>query len=343
MLEFDSITYQYDAEPVVSDISFAAAAGEITCVVGPSGCGKTTLLRLAAGLLPMQGGAIRLDNELLCDARQHVPPEKRPVGLVFQEGALFPHLTAAENIGFGIPRNERKRRVPELLQLVGLDACADRLPHTLSGGQRQRVALARAMAPRPRALLFDEPYANLDQELRRTLREEARRNVRETGTVGVFVTHDADDVMALADRVIVIEGGRLMQAGTPRELYDHPASASIARMLGVALAVRADVLDGQVQTAFGPWDSAVLRTPASGPVDLILRPEWLRLEPVTAGSDASVIDDLRVAGRCDIAAVRGSDDASIQVELLRPHHFRVGDSVRVFPAVDSVLAETVSR
>ncbi len=341
MLVFDSITHQFDGEPVLLDVSFTAEPGEITCVVGPSGCGKTTLLRLAAGLIDVQAGRVALDGELLADARTSVPPERRPVGLVFQEGALFPHLTVADNVGFGLSGRDAGDRVGELLGLVGLEACAARYPHTLSGGQRQRVALARAMAPRPRALLFDEPYANLDQTLRRALRSEARQSVRDTGTIGVFVTHDPDDVMALADRVVVLEEGRVLQTGTPRELYDRPETAAVARLFGNAETLAA-ALDGDVvTTAFGEWPLSALRSPLPPPSD-----RWLEL---TVRSDALTLErddnglpiaDLRVAGRSDLAVVETADAAQLNVELARPHQFRPGDRVRVLPLNGSVLVST---
>ena len=336
MLIFDSITHQFDGEPVLLDVSFAAEPGKITCVVGPSGCGKTTLLRLAAGLIDVQAGRVMLDGELLADAGTSVPPERRSVGLVFQEGALFPHLTVAGNVGFGLSGRDAGERVDELLGLVGLTACAGRYPHTLSGGQRQRVALARAMAPGPRALLFDEPYANLDQTLRRALRSEARQSVRDTGTIGVFVTHDPDDVMALADQVVVLDEGRVLQVGTPRELYDRPDTAAVARLFGNAETLTAAFDGDVVTTAFGAWplDALRLPPPSSGTVELTVRSDALTLE---RDDDGLPIADLRIAGGSDLAIVRAADATLLNVELTRPHRFRPGDRVRVRPQDGSVL------
>ena len=338
MLVFDSITHQFDGEPVLLDVSFAAEPGKITCVVGPSGCGKTTLLRLAAGLIDVQAGRITLDGELLADVATSVPPERRPVGLVFQEGALFPHLTVADNVGFGLSGTHERARVDELLGLVGLEACAGRYPHTLSGGQRQRVALARAMAPRPRALLFDEPYANLDQALRRALRSEARQSIRDTETIGVFVTHDPDDVMALADQVVVLEEGRVLQIGTPRELYDRPDTAAVACLFGNAETMAAAIDGDVVKTAFGDWPLSTLRLPeatsSARAVELTVRADALTLE---RDDDGLPIADLRVAGRADLAVVRAADATLLSVEVARPHRFRPGDRVRVLPRDASVL------
>jgi iron(III) transport system ATP-binding protein len=330
MLAFESVSHAYDVDDVVRDVSFTAAAGEVTCLVGPSGCGKTTLLRLAAGLLPLQSGRIRLGSTVLSEPGRTVPPESRPVGLVFQEGALFPHMTVAENIGFGVAPKARRARVAELLELVGLAALADRYPHTLSGGQRQRVALARALAPAPAALLFDEPYANLDQELRRALRIEARRSVRDSGSVGLFVTHDPEDIVALADSVVALHGGQVVQGGTPRELYDRPHHHSVARLFGQAQDVVAQVVDGALQTAFGRWPLAALTVapPDTAPLLLIVRPDGLELAP---DPDGLPVDELRVAGADDLLAVVAADGSRLFVRVRRPHGLGVGARVRVEP------------
>ena len=341
MLSFDSIHYAYHDKPVITNLSFNAAPGEITCVVGPSGCGKSTLLGLAAGLLEMQAGEIRLDGTLLGKKGFNLPPEQRPVGLVFQEGALFPHMTVARNTGFGVSGDKRNARVAELLDLVGLSAEAQRYPHTLSGGQRQRVALARALAPEPRALLFDEPYANLDQALRRSLRIEAREMVRQSGTVGVFVTHDPDDVMALADQVVLLGDGKVLQAGTPRALFDQPRTAQVAALFGQAQRVDAKLADNQLQTAFGSWplesisqhsDTSVLQSGAQ--LRLSVRPDSLVLQQDDSGN---AILELRIAGADDVAEIDDGRGGRLFVRLARPHSFGSGCRVRVEPRVGSVF------
>ncbi len=347
MLSFESIHYTYHRHPVLTDVSFSAAPGEITCVVGPSGCGKSTLLGLAAGLLEMQQGTISLDGAVLGCADFTLPPEQRPVGLVFQEGALFPHLTVAENIGFGVAGAQRNARVRELLDLVGLGAEAQRHPHTLSGGQRQRVALARALAPQPRALLFDEPYANLDQELRQALRVEARDMVRESGTIGIFVTHDPEDVLALADQVVVLNDGVLLQSGTPRVLFDAPAVAEVARLFGHAQSLTAVLKDNRLVTSFGAWPLEAL-APASDlsrwqtgdSMELTLRQGALRLEPVTSAPDWSgpVTREVRLAGNEDLAELDDGQGGRLYVHLPRPHTLKPGDPVRVEPRQGSVFA-----
>ena len=346
MLTFDSIHYAFDAEPVLRGVSFSAAAGEITCLIGPSGCGKTTLLRLAAGLLDAQAGEIRLDGDVLCKPGFNLPPEDRPVGLVFQEGALFPHLTVAGNVGVGLTGAGREARVQALLALVGLADFGRRYPHTLSGGQRQRVALARALAPSPRALLFDEPYANLDSELRRALREEARRMVRSSGTIGIFITHDPEDVTALADRVVVLTAGEVVQVGTPRELYDHPETSGVVRLFGQAQRVIAELAGDRLKTRFGSWPTTCLyrrptHSPSNGPagspaaVELNVRPDGLILAPDEAGLPVA---EIRVAGADDLIGVAAADGTLLFVRQSRPHGFEPGGRVRVTPRRSSVFA-----
>jgi len=186
MLVIDKVSHRFNDNAVLNDISLQCDSGKITCLIGPSGCGKTTLLRLVAGLLTLQSGQITLDGEALASASLRLPPERRSVGMVFQEGALFPHMTVADNIAFGLPKKGAYENALQWLGRVGLPDFAHRYPESLSGGQRQRVALARALAPEPRVLLFDEPYANLDVPFRRALREDARQIIRQTDSIGVI-------------------------------------------------------------------------------------------------------------------------------------------------------------
>lgn len=265
MLIIDQISHRYEGLKALHEVSLEARPGELTCLVGASGCGKTTALRLAAGLMPLQSGRIVLGDQLLADASHSLPAEQRPVGLVFQEGALFPHMSVADNIGFGLPRAERRGRVAELLDEVDLTEFAARYPHSLSGGQRQRIALARALAPRPKALLFDEPYANLDMQLRCKLRDQARHMVRQTGTVGVVVTHDPDEVLAIADRVVVLDAGHVVQSGSPRSLYTEPATLGVALMFGRAQKLSGKLSGNLIQTDFGEWPRECLQNPGLAP------------------------------------------------------------------------------
>ncbi|HIK11078.1 MAG TPA: ABC transporter ATP-binding protein [Oscillatoriaceae cyanobacterium M33_DOE_052] len=233
ILRLANVTKQYANAKgaAVAEVSLTLEPGEIMALLGPSGCGKTTLLRLMAGFERPDGGTIELAGTTVASAGEWVPPERRRLGMVFQEYALFPHLKVADNVGFGLQRvskKEAKQRIEEMLSLVGLQGMENRYPHELSGGQRQRVALARALAPAPTLVLLDEPLSNLDLQVRLYLREEIRKILKNTGTTAIFVTHDQEEALAISDRVGVMRHGKIEQLGTPEEIYSEPASRFVA-------------------------------------------------------------------------------------------------------------------
>ena len=235
LLSLRDVSLAFGAHRVVRELSLSLAPGTIGCLLGPSGCGKTTVLRAIAGFERVERGEIRLSGELVSGAGSHVAPERRRVGMVFQDHALFPHLRVAENVGFAlrtVPDEERARRVGELLATIGLEGQGRRFPHELSGGQRQRVALARALAPRPRLLLLDEPFSNLDADLRERLSLEVRDILKREGMTAVLVTHDQHEAFAMADEVGVLHEGRLAQWGRPYDLYHRPATRFVADFVG---------------------------------------------------------------------------------------------------------------
>ena len=236
-IDVDGVTVGYgQAPPVVCDVSLHAPAGSITVLLGPSGCGKTTLLRAIAGLERPRSGTVRLGDVQVSGPETWVPPQRRNVGMVFQDPALFPHLTAAGNIAFGLRRAERAdrdARVMELLDLVEMREFADRLPGSLSGGQQQRIALARSLAPKPAVLLLDEPFSALDANLRTQLRGDVARILHEVGVTTVFVTHDQDEAFVMGDIVGVMHEGRLRQLGKPEELYGRPTDQWVAEFVGL--------------------------------------------------------------------------------------------------------------
>ncbi|MEL7028729.1 MAG: ABC transporter ATP-binding protein [Pseudomonadota bacterium] len=336
-LEFTDVRFAYGGPAALSNVHLSAAAGEITCLLGPSGCGKTTLLRLAAGLLDMQHGEIRLDGDVLANAGRNPPPEARRVGLVFQEGALFPHMTVSRNIAFGIDRNADSETVVEtLLQQVGLDEFGGRYPHTLSGGQRQRVALARALAPEPRVLLLDEPFANVDIVLRRRLREETRRVLKARDAIVVLVTHDPEEAMEIGDRIAVMAGGQILQVGAPQELYDAPAAPEVGALIGDGQLIPAVPSDSGLDTPFGLWSHSCLVAPAPDrAMNLLVRPEVLSIQ---AGSTHVEVEDVRRTGPSQrIFVVAGSGQRLI-AEISKDEAFAVGDQVDVTPRAGSVFA-----
>lgn len=278
-LEFRHIAHAYGPVRALEDISFTAPAGEITCLLGASGCGKSTLLGLAAGLLAVQQGEIVLGGEVLADAHTSPPPEARPVGLVFQDGALFPHMTLTANVAFGLPR-ERRGEADTWLARVGLGGMGSRYPHELSGGQQQRAALARAMAPHPQVLLMDEPFASVDIVLRRRLRRECRILLREAGATVVLVTHDPAEALDIGDRIAVMEAGRIVQFGTPQELHEAPATAAVGAIFGGAQVIAGRRRDEGLDTPFGLWPLASLvgDVPEAQALDLLVQAD--RLVPV---------------------------------------------------------------
>ena len=271
-LEFRSLSHAYD-QPVLREISLSAQSGSVMCLLGPSGCGKTTLFRLAAGLVPVQQGEILLGGALLADASTNPPPEKRPVGLVFQEGALFPHMSVAQNIGFAAPPEARRELVTQWLERTNLIGYERRLPHTLSGGQQQRVALARALVARPQVVLLDEPFGGIDVLQRQNLRQETREILKDSGATVIHVTHDPVEAFEMGDQIAVLEKGRIVQAGDPAALYGAPKSKMVASLLGDCQFLRGQLDGDLVRTAFGDWPLALLaNTPNAAQIDLAIRP-----------------------------------------------------------------------
>jgi iron(III) transport system ATP-binding protein len=275
LIELENLSRRFAGAQAVDRLSLAVEEAEVLALLGPSGCGKTTALRLIAGFEVPDGGRIRLRGRVIAGDGVMVPPEERGVGIVFQDYALFPHLTVADNIAFGLAaweRGERRRRVRAVLDLVGLGAVAGRHPHELSGGQQQRMGVAGAVAPAPAILLLDEPFSNLDTDLRVQMREEIGRILRETETTTIFVTHDQEEAFAIADRVGVLNGGRLEQIDTPEGIYHAPASPFVARFVGAADFVPGTVTPAGVRTELGVFPRAD-DTAVGAPVDVMIRPD----------------------------------------------------------------------
>jgi len=281
LLTIKDISKRYGPVQALDGIDIEVPAGSRTAVVGPSGSGKTTLLRLIAGFEAPDRGSIVLDDETLADGPSIVPPHRRGIGIVSQDGALFPHLSVAENIGFGIERgaDDREKRISSLIDMVELDrAMLSRRPHQLSGGQQQRVALARALARKPRLMLLDEPFSALDTGLRENMRKAVARVLRTAGITAILVTHDQGEALSFADQVAVLRDGRLVQAGTPEALYRFPRDRDTATFLGDAILLPADLGDGFADCALGRVETDVAAR--RGPAEIMLRPEQLRLAAI---------------------------------------------------------------
>jgi iron(III) transport system ATP-binding protein len=279
LLELRGVCHSYEDHEVVRGLSFTLQRGAIGCLLGASGCGKTTVLRCIAGFEPVSRGEIHLNGERVSAPGHTVPPEQRRIGMVFQDYALFPHLTVAANIGFGLhasTRAERGRRVEESIEAVGLSGLAHKYPHELSGGQQQRVALARALAPQPTLLLLDEPFSNLDIELRERLGLEVRQLIKRTHTTAVLVTHDQQEAFAIADEIGIMHEGRIEQWDSAYNLYHRPASRFIADFVGQGVFLPGSVLDSkQVAIELGTLSGAIPAAASTngGPVDVLLRPD----------------------------------------------------------------------
>jgi len=289
LVHLEHVTKRFGADrpPATDGLSFTVESGRILALLGPSGCGKTTTLRLIAGFETPDQGRIAIAGRTVADADRgiHVEPEARGVGVVFQDYALFPHLTIAQNVGFGLERtsrSERRARVAQVLDLVGLTDFAERYPHELSGGQQQRVAVARALAPAPTLILLDEPFSNLDADLRAQMRDEVEKILRATGTTAIFVTHDQEEAFTIADQVGVLDQGRLEQVGAPEVIYHNPATPFVAEFVGAA-----DFLPGLVSregivTEIGVFGNLNGRALGSR-VRVMIRPDDVTFVPDAAG------------------------------------------------------------
>lgn len=264
-----NISHRFGPVAAVEAADLSAAAGEIVCLFGPSGCGKTTLLRIAAGLERAQAGEVMLNGARLAGNGVHTPPEKRPIGFVFQDYVLFPHMTVRENVAFGLAgvKNARQR-IADQLEALDLEGLEKRYPHELSGGQQQRTALARALARKPQALLLDEPFASIDATLRRRLREELRLLLKEQGAAVVMITHDPEEALALGDRIALMRAGRVIETASPETLFQNPATPDGASIFRGAQTIEGAIKGGSMQTPLGRFDAAGL---ADGPGVVVLR------------------------------------------------------------------------
>ena len=277
-LEIDQLQCGYDSTPVINGISFWLERGQIGCLLGPSGCGKSTALRAIAGFLKPFSGSINVNGRCLSDNRKCLPPEKRNLGMVFQDYALFPHMTVRENLGFGLNRlsvSERERVCDEYLELIRMSGYANAYPAELSGGQQQRVAVARSLAIKPDILLLDEPFSGLDVARRAQIRTETLRLVKQTGVATLMVTHDPEEAMFMADRILVMNEGRVVQDGRPTNLYFSPADAFVAELFGPVNRFQTKVQNGMAETPLGRFDAAHLADGADATV--LIRPEAIRL------------------------------------------------------------------
>jgi iron(III) transport system ATP-binding protein len=323
-LEVAHLSHHYGPVTVVDDVSFAVPPGEVHCLMGPSGCGKTTTLRLVAGLETLQQGSVDLAGRRLADPSQSIPPEARQIGLMFQDLALFPHLTIDENVAFGLSREsaaDRRARAAELIDMMGMSRHAAKYPHQLSGGEQQRIALARALAPRPRLMLLDEAFSALDASLRTEIRSEALHILKEANVPTLLVTHDPEEAIVAGDRVHVMQEGRLIQSGPPDALYKHPANEFVANFFGPIVRFDAKMKGGLAWTPLGMIAAPVH---ADGtPVSVVFRAEALELRPDFDGPGhaGQVVACRRMGPACDLS-IKLETGSTIRVRkpIETPHH-----------------------
>ncbi len=349
LLELKQISIQYPGQQrcVIENLSFTLEQGAIACLLGPSGCGKTSVLRAISGFLQPSSGEIWIKNQLASSATKNLSPEKRGVGVVFQDYALFPHLSVAKNIAFGIrhlPEEQKQQRVQELLKLIGLKTHAQQFPHALSGGQQQRVALARALAPSPALVLLDEPFSNLDIELKEKLSYEVRDILKSTQSTAILVTHDQFEAFAMSDVVGVFHQGQLAQWADPYQLYHEPASRAVADFIGQGVFVDGKLTTNSVEIELGhlkkPTNTAT--TPVThGAVDVLLRPD-----------DITHDDHSPLQARVKRKSFRGADflytletDNGQEILALVPshHNHAIGEKIGIRLNVDHVVAFTKQR
>jgi iron(III) transport system ATP-binding protein len=334
-VRLDGISKSYDGVLALDRVSLELEAGTMLALLGPSGCGKTTALRLISGFEQPDAGTVEVNGRRVASATSMVPPERRHVGLVFQDLALFPHLSVRDNVAYGIRRDlDHRDRTDELLELVGLSGDGARMPHELSGGMQQRVALARALAPRPDVLLLDEPFSSLDQAMRTQLRAEVREILREARQSAIFVTHDQGEALTVADKVAVMTRGRVLQVAPPEIIYAEPATPYVATFVGVANLVPGDVRHGSAATRLG---TVPLIGPGSGELAghglVLLRPEHFTIVESPDGpatGDGWEIIARRFSGSEILLEVRAADGQRLWVEAgSRVRHLGIGNHVRV--------------
>ncbi len=327
----EHLCHAYGGRRVVEDVALTLGPGEVHCLVGPSGCGKTTILRLIAGLEPLQGGRVMIDGEVVAEPGYGLPPESRRVGFMFQDFALFPHLRVIDNVAFGLTScngAKRRRRALELLAQLDLSGHANAYPHMLSGGEQQRVALARALAPGPRLMLLDEPFSSLDATLREQVRDDTVAFLRAGRTPVLMVTHDADEAVRVADRIHVMLNGSILQSGTPADLYSHPASPFVAGFFGPPNRFKGWVLAGVVSTPLGSINVRDLEDGTA--VDVLIRPE--ALHPSKKLSDKGPrfgVHNIRDLGTNRVLELKQPDGPILTVRMTSYADFEAGDTVSV--------------
>ncbi len=328
-LRLTSVRKHFGEVGAANGVDLEVPVGQLLALLGPSGCGKTTTLRLIAGFERVDSGQVEIGGQLMAGPGVHVPPEKRRVGMVFQEYAIFPHLNVFDNIRFGLheyPPELRTQRVMTVLSMVGLSGLEKRMPHELSGGQQQRVALARALAPEPTLILLDEPFSNLDAGLRVRVRAEVRAILKQANATAVFVTHDQEEALSLVDRVAVMLQGKVQQVATPQKLYRQPVSRAVAEFVGDANFILGTGHGRWVECELGNLESQVQ---VDGPVDVLIRPEMVELSPASPQNATGRVRHQLFFGHDQLISVQLNTGRVIDARLGPAYHFAYGQPVTI--------------
>lgn len=317
-LEMDRICRDYDGRRVVDDLSLQLQAGEVACLLGPSGCGKSTTLRIAAGVEVQSQGTISIDGQVVSGEDVHAPPEARGIGMMFQDFALFPHLTVAQNVGFGLSGGARKNSavVADLLDRVGLSGFGTSYPHLLSGGEQQRVALVRALAPKPRIILMDEPFSGLDNRLRDEIRDETLAILKDEGAAVLLVTHEPDEAMRMADKIALMRAGKIVQVGAPYNIYNSPKDREAAAFFSDVNVIQGVVKGAQVDTPFGAFLAPGHDDGTN--VEIVIRPQHLKLDFDRKGKGPLPTETDGVPARGSIQRARFMGNETL-VEMVMDH------------------------
>ena len=345
VLRLDGVTKDYGQELAVENLELEVKEGELLTLLGPSGCGKTTTLRMIAGLETPSAGTISLEDDVVAGEGTFRKPEERDIGIVFQDYALVPHLSVAENIAFGLTEMDDAaagRRVDELLELVDLTDHHDKMPAQLSGGQQQRVALARSLAPEPDVLLLDEPFSNLDVRLRVEMREEVRKILKRAGVTAISVTHDQEEALSISDRVAIMNDGAIAQVGDPGEVFENPESRFVASFLGQASFLSARVVDETIETGLGSFGTHLLNGPVEAydgaMVDVLVRPDDLQAVPASEPKADGYVVHRQYNGPSFVYRVELHSGDVVHCMHNHVETFEPGEPVEVDLAADHELA-----